>query len=32
MNNSFNNNTSSFKLSGNNQFNIEEYELYAINI
>ena len=27
-----NNNTSNFKLSGNNQFNIDEYELYAINI
>ena len=32
MNNPFNSNTSNFKLSGGNQFNIRKYELYSINL
>ena len=31
-NNLFNTNKSNFKLSGNNQFNIDEYELYSIEL
>ena len=32
MNNPFNSNTSNFKLSGGNQFNIRKYELYSIDL
>ena len=32
LNTNMNNNNSNFKLSGNNQFNIDEYELYNIYI